>query len=144
VSRLTVDRLDIEVPPDRHAGDGDDRPGRNPGAERTFVVDEMIANDSRLVIILKEIGKVSRVWVIHRLRMHNLGVDRSMPFEAALTNAVPFGEIDTSGSFGPWQVRELGLMPLDGCFQFGRADLSVFKGISGILSTHNTFNNTLK
>jgi hypothetical protein len=32
-----------------------------------------------------------------------------------------------------------GRTPLKGKFTFGRADLSVFKGISGILSAHGTF-----
>ena len=45
------------------------------------------------------------MWTIHHLRMHDLGVDRPMPFEATLTNAVPPGEIETKGSFGPWQAE---------------------------------------
>jgi hypothetical protein len=83
------------------------------------------------------------VWAIHRLRMHGLGVDRAIPYEATLTNAVPPGEIDTTGSFGPWQARAPGRTPLDGKFRFDKADLGVFTGISGILSAHGTFGGTL-
>src|SRR5690242_21449911 len=42
-----------------------------------------------------------KVWAIHRLRMTNVGVNTAMPFTATLTNAVPPGEIETSGNFGP-------------------------------------------
>jgi len=49
----------------------------------------------------------------------------------------------TRGSFGPWQSPEPGATPLEGTFTFDHADLSVFKGISGILSSHGTFGGRL-
>jgi hypothetical protein len=75
--------------------------------------------------------------------MHSVGVDQAMPFEATLTNAIPPGEIDTVGNFGPWHRGEPGETPLDGKFRFDKADLGVFKGISGILSAHGTFGGVL-
>jgi hypothetical protein len=165
VSHLTVDGLDIQIPPDRNRNGADIDGKRDQGepqsrpqppsagsdrAEfnaddtvRTIVVDEMISTESRLVIIPSEPGKRPKVWAIHRLQMRNLGVNQAMPFEATLTNAVPPGEIKTSGSFGPWQPREPGETPLDGTFDFSRADLGFFKGISGILSARGTFGGTL-
>jgi hypothetical protein len=74
--------------------------------------------------------------------MTSVSVGQAMPFEATLTNAVPPGEIVTRGSFGPWQGPEPGETPLAGTFTFDRADLSVFKGISGILSSRGTFGGT--
>src|SRR5947208_9838384 len=71
--------------------------------------------------------------------MHNVGANEAMPFQATLTNGVPPGEIVTSGSFGPWERDDPGLTPLNGTFDFARADLSVFKGISGMLSSKGTF-----
>ena len=167
VSRLTVDGLDIQIPPDRNRIGGskdaerephdradDSRAPREPEQQqtaanhadtvRTIVVDEMISTGSRLVIIPREAGKRPKVWAIHTLRMRNLGVDQAMPFEATLTNAVPPGEIKTSGSFGPWQAGEPGETPIDGKFEFERADLGFFKGISGILSARGTFGGTLE
>ena len=76
----------------------------------------MASNNSRLVIIPKEKDKAPKIWVIYRLRMHDLGVDSPMPFEATLTNAVPPGEIETKGSFGPWHAEAPGLTPLEGRF----------------------------
>src|SRR5581483_3228710 len=43
------------------------------------------------------------------------------------------------GTFGPWQSDEPGETPLDGTFVFDRADLGVFKGVSGLLSARGTF-----
>ena len=62
-----------------------------------------------------------------------------MPFEATLTNGVPPGEIVTSGTFGPWGVDNPGDTPLQGTFTFDNANLDVFPGIGGMLSSKGTF-----
>jgi hypothetical protein len=157
VSHLQVDGLDIEIPPDRNRdpgdkdadGDGDGKSGgdrrrsERVSAAKTVVIDEMTSTNTRLVIIPKESGKEPKVWAIHELRMHDLGVGRPMPFEATLTNAIPPGEIGTKGSFGPWDAETPGLTPLDGTFVFDHADLGVFKGISGILSARGSYGGSL-
>jgi hypothetical protein len=75
--------------------------------------------------------------------MHDLGSLKSWPFEATLTNGVPPGEIQVKGGFGPWDRVEPGDTPLDGSFNFEKADLGVFKGISGTLASHGYFGGTL-
>src|SRR5205814_1645628 len=80
---------------------------------------------------------------IHRLKMHDVGARSAMPFEATLTNAVPPGEIDTQGRFGPWHADEPGATPLRGDFSFARADLGVFHGIAGTLTSKGQFGGTL-
>jgi hypothetical protein len=75
--------------------------------------------------------------------MHGVGVDEAMPFEATLTNGVPPGEIAVEGSFGPWGREEPGDTPLGGTFTFAKADLGVFKGIGGTLSSQGFFGGTL-
>jgi AsmA-like C-terminal region len=141
VSRVTVEGLDIEIPPDRDR-DNDDRADGPHGGPPPFVIDELISTDARLVIIPSHAGKDPKVWQIHRLRMLQVSPE-AMPFEATLTNAVPPGEIETRGSFGPWHRERPGRTPLNGSFTFDRADLGVFKGISGILSARGTFGGAL-
>lgn len=156
VTHVSVEGLDIEIPPDRNRGGEDtdspraqepatDDPSGTPQAPlaRTIVVDEMVSTNAKLVIIPKEPGKSPRTWAIHQLRMHNLGVSEAMPFEASLTNAVPPGDIQTSGAFGPWHAESPGSTPLRGTFLFDHADLGFFKGISGILSARGTFGGSL-
>ncbi len=118
-------------------------PNGGAGAARGIVIDALESHDARLAFLSDEAGKRPKVWAIHMLAMSNVGIDAAMPFRAALTNAVPPGEIETTGFFGPWQAARPGRTPLDGRFTFARADLSVFKGISGILSAHGTFGGAL-
>jgi hypothetical protein len=107
------------------------------------VIDRVDTNDARLIIVPDRPDKAPKIWAIHHLRMHDLGASHSWPFEATLTNGVPPGEIDVTGGFGPWNRDEPGDTPLNGNFVFAKADLGVFKGISGTLSSHGSFEGTL-
>jgi len=152
ISRVTIDGLDIEIPPDRNRSESEARTTAAPrrpekGAEadaaRAVVVDELYSTGARLAIIPKEAGKPPRVWDIHDLKMRSVAMDAAMPFEATLENAVPPGAITTQGTFGPWASDEPGRTRLDGTFVLSRADLSVFNGISGLLAAHGQFGGRL-
>ncbi|HMD36949.1 MAG TPA: AsmA-like C-terminal region-containing protein [Vicinamibacterales bacterium] len=151
LSHVRLEGLDIEIPPDRNKNKDEHPAGvatsgdrRASTSVRAFVIDQLQSVDGRLVIIPDEPDKEPRVWAIHRLRMQSVSFDRSMPFDATLTNAIPPGEIDANGNFGPWRDDEPGETPLDGRFVFKQADLSVFKGITGILSAAGSFGGSLE
>ncbi len=139
VRQVSLEGLDLRIPP---TPAGDDDPHKGAALEGPWVVDEVVSNDAHLTILSDTPGHTPKVWSIHALRMRSLG-HREMPFEATLTNAVPPGDIDTTGHFGPWNVEDPGATPLDGRFTFDHADLGTFKGISGILSAHGTFDGSL-
>ena len=169
VSHVRLEGLDIEIPPDRHpdeqpspSDDEPSAPGRTvataageengharsspPSAadiEEGVVIDAMDTTDARLAILSSHPGKAPKVWNIHALHMETIGVDEAMAYRATLTNGIPRGEIVTRGSFGPWQRGEPGRTPLNGVFTFDRADLSIFKGIAGMLSSKGSFTGTL-
>jgi len=107
------------------------------------VLDRVDTDNARLIIIPEEDNRQPKVWAIHHLTMYEMGDVRSWPFRATLTNAVPPGEIAVDGNFGPWDRNEPGDTALDGDFTFAKADLSAFKGISGILSSKGSFTGTL-
>lgn len=111
---------------------------------RDLVIQELDAPEAQVVILRSDPAKVPRTWYLHRLHLRSVGLARPMPFDALLTNAVPPGQIDVAGTFGPWNRDEPGGTPLDGRFTFDNADLSVFKGIAGILKSHGTFGGSLQ
>ena len=172
VEHVKLDGLDINVPPKservqqrkiRHeepqpqatAGPADappratDRPDtpnerkRDPLNDGGVVIDRVDTDNARLIIIPEDSDKAPKVWAIHHLTMHRLGATKPWPFDATLTNGVPPGEIVTHGDFGPWSRDEPGDTPVKGNFDFAKADLGVFKGISGILSSRGSFQGTL-
>ena len=108
-----------------------------------MIIDTLVSNNARLVIIPRKPGKEPKIWDIHTLKMHRVGVEQGMPFAATITNAVPPGEIYADGGFGPWNSESPGRTPLSGTFTFDNADLSVFEGIAGTLSSRGSFGGSL-
>jgi len=107
-------------------------------------VDELISDDAALEILPNDPEKLPHVFLIHRLRMRSVGLGRSVPFEAALTNATPPGEIAAQGQFGPWNIEDPRATPLSASYTFKNADLGVFRGISGTLSSEGKFGGILE
>jgi len=143
VSTVTLEGLEIKIPPNDHDHDEADS-GKPLKLKAAYVIDNLVTKDAQLIIIPRKENKQPKVWAIHDLHMRSVAFDRSMPFVATLTNGVPPGEIATKGTFGPWQPGRPGETPLEGDFTFDHADLSVFDGISGILSAKGTFGGKLE
>jgi len=108
------------------------------------LIQEIVSDDAELRLLPKSADKDPHVFAIHHLVMHSVGLDRAASFTAQLTNAVPPGEIDTKGSFGPWSPDDPGQTPLAAQYTFDKADLGVFKGISGVLSSRGKFGGVLE
>ena len=95
-------------------------------------------------LLPKSADKDPHVFAIHHLVMHSVGLHRAARSSRKLTNAVPPGEIETKGSFGPWSPDDPGQTPLAATYTFDKADLGVFKGISGTLSSEGKFGGVLE
>ena len=158
VAHVRLDGLKIVIPPGKHSHEdspeavattGESQNGDSPDSSvgKDIVVDVLESADAQLVTMPDAVdtrkGKQPRVWAIHVLKMHDVGASSSMPFDATLTNAVPPGEIVTKGRFGPWNVDDPGETPLRGVFSFDHADLGVFHGIAGTLTSNGDFSGSL-
>jgi hypothetical protein len=166
VALVQLRGLDIAIPPDEDDSDDDqDHSGHRlhpstPAAASDHpadsdlhtapqavaggvVIDRLESDDARLIIVPREAGKTPKIWAIHSLTMHDVSGASPMPFDAKLTNGVPPGEIVTSGTFGPWARVNPGTTPLAGNFTFDNADLSVFNGIAGTLSSRGSYKGSL-
>ena len=138
VQKLRLEGLRIHVPP-KGARPGPRKGGRVPA----FTIDEVIADGTVLLILPQKEGKDPLEFELYHLKLHSVGPGQPMDFKASLQNAKPPGLIETSGKFGPWQSDEPGQTPVTGDYTFRNADLSVFNGISGILSSDGKFNGIL-
>ncbi len=94
----------------------------------------------KLTILPKSPGRDPLVWEMKELELKpSLQAGVSMNYVTTLTNAKPPGLIVSRGTFGPWNGPEPGESPLAGDFTFSNADLGVFKGIAGTLSSQGKF-----
>src|SRR5713226_3434855 len=139
IQKLRLEGLRIHVPP---KGERPERP-KGGGKAAAFTIDEVIADGTVLLILPKKEGKDPLEFELYHLKLHSVGPGQPMEFKASLQNAKPPGLIETLGKFGPWQSDEPSQTPVSGDYTFRNADLSVFNGISGILSSDGKFDGIL-
>jgi AsmA-like C-terminal region len=140
VERLILEGLQINVPPKQHEPDEDKEMKRRPPR---FVIGEVIADGTLLQILPRKEGKEPLTFDISRLTLHSAGTTQPMRFHATLTNPKPPGNVFSTGEFGPWNDEEPSFTPVSGDYTFKNADLSVFKGIAGILASEGKYGGTL-
>jgi AsmA-like C-terminal region/AsmA family len=140
IGQIKLKGLVIQIPPPAQRTKQDWSKARG----MAVMIEGIVSDDAELRLLPKSADKDPHVFAIHHLVMHSVGLDRPASFTAQLTNAVPPGEIDTKGSFGPWSPDDPGQTPLSANYTFDKADLGVFKGISGILSSQGKFGGVLE
>jgi len=142
-SSVELSGLRITIPPktsdDKEAGKEATNAAIGP-----VLIDLVTSKDAELIIVPKNPLKQPKVFAIHDLRLEGVGVNRTMPFIATLTNPIPKGEIATKGTFGPWVKKDPGLTPVNGTYAFNHADLNTIKGIAGILKSLGEFSGHLE
>src|SRR5271155_4771750 len=107
------------------------------------LIGEIHADDANIEVLRAQSDKPPREFPIHHLNLHNVSFDRPAQFHAVLTNAIPKGEIDSTGEFGPWEAEEPSETPANGQYTFQNADLGTLKGLRGILSSKGQFSGPL-
>ena len=138
IARMVLNGLYVRIPPRGTATKSS--PSQNSSAN--MQVGEIVANGATL-----EIGRRGQKqplkFEIHQLSMKSVSATTAMAYRAALTNALPRGEIRSTGHFGPWNSNDPGQTPLSGSATFQLANLSAFSGIAGTLSSDQVFEGTL-
>ena len=109
----------------------------------SIVVGAMHCTDTILTLNTDKPGKLPLQFVIQSLDLRSIGAGKPMDFTAVLTNPKPHGDIESRGFFGPWNADHPGATAVGGTYSFRNADLSVFKGISGMLSSDGGYLGTL-
>ncbi len=142
VDIVRLNGLSIYIPPQ-----GFSLGKQNAEADSTslrFSIATIVADGTRLEIAPKQEGKDPLLFDIKNLTLHSVGPGKAMKFVAKLTNAKPPGLIDSRGSFGPWQRDDPRSTPVSGDYSFENANLGVFAGISGILSSKGKYGGMLQ
>lgn len=149
VEHVKVDGLEVNIPPkdpvtgkrpfpDAPEGDGDDTDD-----SEGLVVKRLTAINTRMAIIPREEGKNAKVWDIIELEMKNLRSTEPATFTASLINPIPYGTIESSGTFGPWNSDEPGVSAIGGDYTFA-ADLGTIEGLEGELNAVGKMSGTIE
>ena len=143
VRRVRIEGLRMFVSPSSERSGNEMRPTGGP-EQFALIIDEIIADGAVLEFASGEPGAEPLKFEIHKLTLKSVADDRPMLFHAALLNAKPPGEIYTDGQFGPLRPQDVGQTIVAGSYLFQHADLGVFPGIRGTLSSTGKFTGVLE
>jgi AsmA-like C-terminal region len=139
IGQVRITGLGIHMPPKdqrKNMPHLNNQPGEEAHKRKIeIMVDELLINNATLILGTDKPGKVPLEFDISSLRMTSVGAGQPMRFHAVLTNPKPVGNIDSTGSFGPFNAASPGDTPVSGTYTFSLADLGSLKGIGGTLSS---------
>jgi len=141
VGMVKVDGMTINIPP-REMRQQTPKKERHLGKIK-IVVDEIVCDDSKLIIQTAKPDKDPKEFDLQHIEMHNVGPNDPWRYDATLVNAIPTGDIHAVGTFGPWVNESPGDSSVTGKYTFDHADLGTIKGIGGILSSVGEFRGQL-
>lgn len=100
VGTVHVSDMVITIPP-REMRAKEPKGERHVG-EIKILVDEIVCDDSKLVIETMKPDKDPKDFELGHIVMRNVGSNAPWNYDATLVNAIPKGDIHATGTFGPW------------------------------------------
>ena len=143
IHSLKLDGLVITVAPKSEAAKEREAKPKRLRHLANFVIDHVDADGTLLYILSKNPDRDPLEFDIRKLALQSAGIGEPMTFQAELTNPKPPGDIHSNGKFGPWNMDDPAATPVGGHYTFEHADLSIFNGISGTLSSSGDYTGQL-
>lgn len=147
--RKTVDAVSLQgvritIPPKGQETSPSGKPGApKKGKPLNVVIEQVEMRDAMLVILPQDKTRRPLDYHIDHAIFTPVGPDQPLNYSAELNIPKPPGHVISKGRFGPWNADEPGDTKLDGDYSFDHADLGIFNGIAGILSSTGQFQGTL-
>ncbi len=137
IARILLNGLHVRVPVLGASS------GRSNSQSRSQVrVGEIVA-DGAILEVDRSNDRPPLKFEIHSLVVRSYGAANPWSYRVTMQNAEPPGEINSDGHFGPLNLNDLGSTSLSGSYEFQQANLSVFHGIAGTLSSGGDFTGRL-
>lgn len=141
IRRIIADGLRIQVPhggANLHAEAGS-------SSDQT-IIEELRADNAVLELATGQTGGNKLVFQIHHALFHNIGDANAVPFQVSLHLPVPPGEVESSGSIGPWRDQKgtVRSTAISGKYVLTRADLGFFKALGGVVFSRGEFSGNME
>jgi hypothetical protein len=136
LARIVLDGLHVKAPA---PGAGGSSASTQPSTVR---VGEIVA-DGAVLEVTRSDAKPPLRFEIRSLTVRSFGPKSAWSYRVNMQNAEPPGQIISDGQFGPLNLEDLATIPFSGTYKFQNANLSVFHGIAGTLSSTGEFTGRL-
>ena len=136
LTRITAENMHVFIPP---SGSGE----TFHTAPSKIIIDEIVANGAVLEFALRKPDQQPLRFEIHDALLRGVGWNGALSYWVKVRNPKPPAEITASGKFGVWNINDPGQTPVSGEYKVNQADLSVYHGIAGMLSSVGKFGGVL-
>ena len=137
VDRITADSMRVYIPAFGTGEAFHTTPSK-------ITVDEFVANGAAVEFASHDTDKPPLRFDIREATLRDVRAQRPLSYRVKVHNPEPPGEVSVAGKFGAWHTGDPGETPISGEYTFDQADLSVYKGIAGKLSSTGKFDGTLR
>jgi hypothetical protein len=110
----------------------------------TIKIDEIVANGTLVQFVSGDPQAKPFTFDVHDALLSDVRWGSPISYRLRFHNPNPPGEILVSGKFGAWADGHPNDTPISGDYTFEQADLSVYGGIAGLLSSKGRFEGLLK
>jgi hypothetical protein len=108
-----------------------------------ITIDEIVANGASVEFASRNEDKQPLRFDVHEASLRDVGWKGPLTYHLKVRNPEPPGEVTAFGKFGVWNKSAPGQTPISGEYKFEQADLGVYHGIAGRLSSTGKFGGTL-
>lgn len=108
-----------------------------------ITIGELVANGVLIEFESRVPNKKPVLFEIQQATLRDIGWAKAIAYDMKVHNPEPPGEVTLTGNFGPWNENDSGETPISGHYLFNNADLSIYQGIAGILSSTGNFSGKL-
>jgi hypothetical protein len=136
VSRIIAEGMLVSIPPfDTHS--------KFHTTPSKITIAEIVANGSAVEFGSSDPGNKPLRFDIHEAMLRDVGWKGPLTYHVNVRNPKPPGDVTAQGEFGLWNRTAAGETPISGDYKFEQADLSVYGGIAGKLSSTGKFGGKL-
>ena len=141
IRKIIADGLRIHIP-----HEGADLHGEANSSNDQTIIEELRADNALLELATDQKGENKLVFQIHHALFRDIGSRNTVPFQVSLHLPIPPGEVESSGSIGPWKDEKgtVRSTAISGKYVLTRADLGVFKALGGIVFSRGEFSGNLE
>jgi hypothetical protein len=136
LTRITAENMHISIPPFGSGATFHTTPSK-------ITIDEIVANGTVLEFALRKPDQQPLRFEIHDALLRDVGWNGALSYWVKMRNPEPPAEITASGKFGVWNINDPGQTPVSGDYKVDQADLGVYHGIAGVLSSVGKFGGVL-
>jgi len=143
INYVRVQGLHLRIPPKDPNATRETFPLTNSVSGKTLTIGEIATDDAVVEFLDQQLQAEKFILKIDHLTLDHVAESDPVTFHARFKNPEPPGEIRSDGRFGPWNDNDPASTQLSGSYTYEHANLGVFEGIAGTLTSQGKFGGTL-